>query len=83
MINSAISTISAQGQMTGFVTILSLLFGTALAWYGLGAIRWDIFLRRPDDRPARVLRLLLAMVIAAGLTGFVLQYVGGATLLRG
>ena len=88
MTNSAISTltaqaISVQGQVTGLVVILSLLLGTALSWYGLGAVRWDVFLRQPDGRAARVLRLLLAMVIASGLTGFVLQYVGGTTMLHG
>ena len=72
-----------QARSQGALLIVVLLIGTAVAWYALGAIRWDIFLRKPEARDARLLRLLLAMVIAGGLAGFVLQYASGAAQMHG
>lgn len=67
----------------GSLLIASLLLGTALAWYALGAIRWEVFLRSESSRPARLLRLLLAIVIATGFAGFVVEYANGSALLHG
>lgn len=75
------STMSIRAE--GGVTILALLMGTVLSWYALGAVRWEAFVKVPDSAGARLLRLLLALIIGAGVSGFILQYINGTTLLRG
>ncbi len=69
-------------RMQGSLMVFSLLIGTFLAWYALGAIRWDIFMRDPQSRAGRLLRLLLAVLIGTGIAGFVLQYSQGAALMH-
>nr|WP_272879862.1 DUF1146 domain-containing protein [Sulfoacidibacillus ferrooxidans] len=56
--------------------------GTLLAWYALGAVRWDVFLKKPDSPPASLLRLLLAILIGTGIAGFIVQYVTGASMMH-
>ena len=70
-------------RVQGSLTILSLLLGTLLAWYALGAVRWDVFLKVPESRAARLLRLLFAVLIGTGIAGFVVQYATGAAMIRG
>ena len=67
----------------GTITIISLLIGTILAWYALGAVRWDVFVKKPDSASARLLRMLLAIIIGTGISGFILQYITGAAMMRG
>ncbi len=69
-------------RVQGSLTILGLLLGTLLAWYALGAVRWDVFLKAPESRAASLLRLLLAVLIGAGVAGFVVQYATGAAMIR-
>lgn len=71
--------ISAQGAMT----IVTLLLGTVLAWYALGAVRWDVYLKKPESGASRLLRMLLAIMIGTGVSGFILQYITGATMMHG
>lgn len=75
--------IGLSAQLQGSLTILAMLVGVALAWQGLGAIRWEIFVREPRSGPARLLRLLLAILIGGGLAGFIVQYATAAALLHG
>lgn len=74
------STISFRIQ--GTLTTVSLLIGTVLAWYALGAVRWDVFLRQPESPSARLLRLLFALLIGGGVAGFILNYTSGAAMMR-
>lgn len=67
----------------GALTILALLVGIALAWYALGAVRWEIFTRDPHLGTARLLRLLLAVLIGSGVAGFLVQYATAASLMHG
>jgi len=69
-------------RVQGGLTIFSLLLGTLLAWYALGAVRWDVFLQAPQSRAASLLRLLLAILIGAGIANFVVQYATGAAMIR-
>ncbi|PWI58022.1 hypothetical protein BM613_06220 [Sulfoacidibacillus thermotolerans] len=69
-------------RVQGAVTIGGLLVGTLLAWYALGAVRWDVFLKNPESPPASLFRLLLAILIGTGIAGFVIQYVTGASMMR-
>ncbi len=69
-------------RVQGTVTIGGLLLGTLLAWYALGAVRWDVFLKKADSPAASLLRLLLAILIGTGIAGFVVQYVTGASMMR-
>ncbi len=67
----------------GVITIITLLIGTILAWYALGAVRWDVFLKKPESPAARLLRMLLAIIMGTGISGFILQYITGAAMMRG
>lgn len=67
----------------GVITIVTLLIGTILAWYALGAVRWDVFLKKPESPSARLLRMLLAIIMGTGISGFILQYITGASMMRG
>ena len=71
--------LSAQGA----ITIVTLLFGTVLAWYALGAVRWEVFLKKPESPSSRLLRMLLAIIIGTGISGFILQYITGAAMMHG
>lgn len=72
-----------SGPVLGGLTIFALLVGIALAWYALGAVRWEIFARDPQSRAARLLRLLLAILIGSGVAGFLVQYATAASLMHG
>lgn len=62
--------------------MVALLIGTSIAWYALGAVRWEIFMRDPYTRAARLLRLLFAILIGTGVAGFLIQYATAAALMR-
>jgi uncharacterized integral membrane protein (TIGR02327 family) len=67
----------------GVITIITLLLGTVIAWYALGVVRWEIFVKNVDSPTSRLLRMLLAIMIGTGISSFILQYIAGAAMIRG
>lgn len=73
---------TSSPALLGSLQITFLLLGTYIAWLALGALRWDKFVTRPESAPARLLRLILAILIAAGIVGFITSYGNAIALLR-
>ena len=73
---------TSSPALLGSLQITFLLLGTYIAWLALGALRWDKFVIRPESAPARLLRLILAILIAAGIVGFITSYGNAIALLR-
>ncbi|MCY0876450.1 MAG: DUF1146 domain-containing protein [Firmicutes bacterium] len=70
------------GSVLGSLTLIAMIIGIWLAWYALGAVRWEIFTRDPHTRAARLLRLLFAILIGSGVAGFLVQYATATSLLH-
>lgn len=66
----------------GALQIVALLIGTLVSWVALGAVRWDVFVKTPESAPARLLRLLLAILIGSGIAGFIVAYGGAVSLMH-
>ncbi len=73
---------TSSPALLGSLQITFLLLGTYIAWLALGSLRWDKFVTRPESAPARLLRLILAILIAAGIVGFITSYGNAIALLR-
>jgi uncharacterized integral membrane protein (TIGR02327 family) len=67
---------------TAIFNLAFLLFGVVIAWYALGAVRWDVFLKNAKSRPAAVLRLLLAIALGYQLARFMGEYLVATSMLR-
>lgn len=78
---NTLTTLSLRTE--GLMTIISLLLTTGLAWYALGALRWEVFFKDSTSNPSRMMRLLLSVILASGVTGFLLQYINGTFMMRG
>lgn len=75
------NTAYSQG-IVALLTLLLYLVSIALAWYTLGAVKWDLFLHRPQGGRASALRLLLAIGIGFLLAQFVLAYIQSTLLMK-
>ncbi|MBX6396574.1 MAG: DUF1146 domain-containing protein [Alicyclobacillaceae bacterium] len=59
---------------SGALVIALMLFALVIAWYALGQVKWGLFLRDGGSSQAKVLRLLLAVVLAWNLVQFISTY---------
>lgn len=66
----------------GLVQVITYLLAIAVAWYALGSVKWDLFLRDFRGPSARMLRLILAINLGYVLGHFMLQYLSASLLLR-
>ncbi|MFC4769503.1 DUF1146 family protein [Effusibacillus consociatus] len=66
----------------GLLQLLVYLMTIAIAWYALGSVKWDLFLRDHRGGPARMLRLLLAIGLGFLIGQFFLQYLSASLLLK-
>ncbi len=78
---SQLSNLAPAAQ--GILQIAALLIGTLVAWFALGAVRWDVFVKAPESAPARLLRLLFAILIGSGIAGFIVAYGGAVSSIHG
>ncbi|WP_200758037.1 DUF1146 family protein [Effusibacillus dendaii] len=62
--------------------LLIFLITIVVAWYGLGSVKWDLFLRNHRTGQALVLRLLLAITVGFLVGQFFLQYLNASLLLK-
>ena len=69
-------------SMQGILGVLFSLVGIAIAWYALGSVRWEALMRRPADGPARVLRLIIAILLGMQLASFFMNYLNDTMWLR-
>jgi uncharacterized integral membrane protein (TIGR02327 family) len=67
---------------TAIFNLVFLLFGVVIAWYALGVVRWDVFLKNAKSRPAALLRLLLAITLGYQLARFVSEYLVASSMIR-
>lgn len=64
------------------VQVITYLFAIVVAWYALGSVKWDLFLRNYRGTTATMLRLIIAICLGFILGQFMLQYLGASLLLR-
>jgi uncharacterized integral membrane protein (TIGR02327 family) len=80
MVYDAILSLSAR--LAGLVNLILYLAGILVAWYALGAVKWDLFLHTARGGKAGLLRLLLAIVLGYQLSQFLLAYINSTLLLK-
>ncbi|GAX89629.1 DUF1146 family protein [Effusibacillus lacus] len=66
----------------GLVQLLTYLMTISIAWYALGSVKWDLFLRDHRGGPAMMLRLIFAIVLGFLVGQFFLQYLSASLLLK-
>ncbi|MFO7247518.1 MAG: DUF1146 family protein [Bacillota bacterium] len=68
--------------LNALVNIVLSLACIGLAWWVLQAVKWDLFLRRPDSPQARLLIVLLALLVGSSVAAFLSDYLGWSLLLH-
>jgi uncharacterized integral membrane protein (TIGR02327 family) len=68
-------------EIYGFVSIILTVLFIALSWWGLQAIRFDLFLKKPDSAQAKLLQILLSLVIGYEVARFFLDYLGWSLMI--
>ena len=68
--------------MEGLLRLIFLMLGIAIAWYGLGTVRWDVLVKHPQSGPSRLLRLIIAIILGSKLADFGMQYIQATILLK-
>lgn len=79
---AAISSLPVTVGLYGLLQLAVYLLAIAIAWYALGSVRWDLFLRDYRGGPARMLRLILAIALGFVVGQFFLQYLSASLLLK-
>ncbi|MDA5108138.1 MULTISPECIES: DUF1146 family protein [Brevibacillus] len=70
-----------QQEIYGVVSIILTVLFIALSWWGLQAIRFDLFLKKPDSAQAKLLQILLSLVIGYEVARFFLDYLGWSLMI--
>ncbi|GIM45687.1 hypothetical protein DNHGIG_12360 [Collibacillus ludicampi] len=76
------SILSLSAGIAGLVNLILYLIGISIAWFALGAVKWDLFLHKPRGGKASTLRLLLAIAIGYQCVQFILAYINSTLLLK-
>jgi len=61
-------------SVMNFVELLIYLVSIGVCWWALQELRFDIFLKRPKSRAAKLLQLLLAIALGYGVGSFFTHY---------
>jgi len=75
-------TVGDNMGLNALVNIVLSLACIGLAWWVLQAVKWDLFLRRPDGPQARLLIVLLALLVGSSVAAFLSDYLGWSLLLH-
>jgi len=70
-----------QQEIYGVVSIILTVLFIALSWWGLQAIRFDLFLKKPDGAQAKLLQILLSLVIGYEVARFFLDYLSWSLII--
>jgi uncharacterized integral membrane protein (TIGR02327 family) len=72
---------SVTEKMIGYNSAMNLieiviyLVAIGISWWALQEVRFDVFLKRPKSRAAKLLQLLLSIALGYGVGGFLTHYV--------
>jgi conserved hypothetical integral membrane protein len=75
-------TVGDNMGLNALVNIVLSLACIGLAWWVLQAVKWDLFLRRPDSPQARLLIVFLALLVGSSVAAFLSDYLGWSLLLH-
>ncbi|MDT3417816.1 putative integral membrane protein (TIGR02327 family) [Brevibacillus aydinogluensis] len=70
-----------QQEIYGVVSIILTVLFIALSWWALQAIRFDLFLKKPDGAQAKLLQILLSLVIGYEVARFFLDYLSWSLII--
>jgi len=62
------------GSAMNLVEIVVYLAAIGFAWWTLQEVRFDVLLKHPKSRAAKLLQLLLAIALGYGVGGFFMHY---------
>lgn len=54
--------------------IVVVIFCIGVCWWALQSVRFDVFLKQPDQMRAKILQIVLAIVLGYQLGRFIIEY---------
>jgi uncharacterized integral membrane protein (TIGR02327 family) len=70
--------------MTDIYPLLNIVISITcigLSWWGLQAVRFDIFTKKADSAQTKLLQILLSILIGNGVARFFMEYLSSSLLL--
>ncbi|WP_227013729.1 DUF1146 family protein [Paenibacillus psychroresistens] len=81
--SSASSALNQSIALDSLMNICIVVICIGLSWWGLQAIRFDLFLKRPKSSPAIFLQILLSIALGSEVARFIIEYFHWSSLLKG
>lgn len=77
-----LDSVPASVGVNGLTAILVSLVCIVLSWWALQNLKLDLIIRHPKGPQGKLLHLLLAIVLGRFVSGFILEYLEYAQMLR-
>jgi uncharacterized integral membrane protein (TIGR02327 family) len=68
--------------MSGLFHIVITLFSIYFAWILVQQVKWDVFLKQPSSRQAKLVQVVLSIIIGHAFAGFILDYFNWSQMLK-